>query len=115
MNQTVSVFHHHYFILLDHRHQNVLQFALPKLTLIELRFHRLTRSQVRKAAHEEEGVGIFDRKKWTQDLHPYFRVRRNRLRAEYLKEPRAAAGLDFVGPHFYDHVLRLPSVDWRDW
>jgi hypothetical protein len=64
MHELVRVFHYDYVILFDHRHQDALQFALPKLALVELRLHRLTRGQIRKATHEEEGVGIFDRKKW---------------------------------------------------
>ncbi len=109
MNQALGVVHHHYFILLYHRHQDVLQLVLPKFPFVKLRFHRLARRQVRKAAHEEEGIGIFNGEKWTQDLHPDFFVRRKSLGVEDLKKPRAAARLELVRPHFYDHLKTSSS------
>src|SRR5713101_6650080 len=69
-NQILRIFYHHDLILFQHRQQNVLQFALPKFPFIKLCSHRLTRRNIREAAHPEEGVGIFDGKKWTQYFHP---------------------------------------------
>src|SRR6266566_6783929 len=93
MNQTVGIFHHDDLVFFQHRQHDVLQFALPQFPFIELRFHRLARSDVRKPAHKKESVGIFDGKKWTQYLHPDFLVCRNRLGAEYLQELGPPAGL----------------------
>src|SRR5712692_974711 len=102
-NQILRIFHQHDLILFQYRQQDVLQLALPKFPFIKLCFHRLTRRKIREAAHPEEGVGIFDGKKWTQYFHPDFRVRRNGPGAEYLQELGALAGLGFIRAHFDDH------------
>src|SRR5579864_7219523 len=85
----------------------MFQFALPQRAFIELRFHRLARLGVRKAAHEKEGVRILYRKKRAEYFHADFLVCRNRLGAEYLKEMGALARLGFIRAHLNDHWLLL--------
>lgn len=46
MNQIVVVFHENNFIFLQHRHQEMLQFFLPKLAFVEFSLHRLARGQI---------------------------------------------------------------------
>src|SRR5688572_23519726 len=109
MNNFVRVFHHDDFVLFQHRHHHVLQFALPKVTFIKLRFHRLARIEIRKATHEKEGVGIFDGKKWAEYFHPDFCMCRNRLRAEYLNKLVAFSRLGLVGTHLDNHFQSPPA------
>jgi len=107
VNQILRIFHNHDFVLFQHRQQDVLQFALPKLPFVKLCFHWLARRDARESAHPKEDVGILDGKKWTQYFHPDCCVRRNRFGAKYLKELGAPPGFGSIGAHFDDHLKRL--------
>src|SRR5438270_13190177 len=49
------------FVFVEHWHQDMFQFALPKFSFIKLRFHRLTRFKIGKTSHKKECVWVFDR------------------------------------------------------
>src|SRR5215469_6579478 len=102
-DQAGGIFHHDNVIFFQHRHQDVLKLLLPEFPFVEPGFHRLARRQVRKAAHEEEAVRIFHRKKWSKDFHSDFIMRRNRFLSEYLQKLRAPARLGSISPHLDDH------------
>src|SRR5262249_2931159 len=46
-------------VLLQHRHQHILELGLPEFPFVELRFHRLAGSEIGETANEKECVGIF--------------------------------------------------------
>src|SRR5262249_9518929 len=94
-------------VLLDHRHQDVLELARPELALVELRLHRLARLEVGESTHEEERVRILDRLERSDDLHPDLGVRRHGFRTPDLEEAGATTRLDLVGAHLDD-----PRYPW---
>src|SRR6185312_13350587 len=107
--QAFRIIHEADLVFLNHRHQNVLQFALPQLSFVKLGLHRLARFQIGKAAHKEEGVGIFDGKERPENFHADFVVCWDRLGTKNLEKLSAPAWLELISTHFDDHVLPRKS------
>jgi NAD(P)H-binding len=57
VNQILRVVRQNRFILFQHRHQDLFQFALPKVYFVKLRLHRLARDEIPKPSHEKEWSG----------------------------------------------------------
>lgn len=106
---TNEAFHNDDVIFLQHRHQSILQFALPEFLFVEPGFYRLTSSQIGKTTHKKESIGILDGEGRTQYFHADLGVRGHGSGAKYLEEVSASAGLGFVGTHFDDH-LQSPTL-----
>jgi thiol-disulfide isomerase/thioredoxin len=92
------------FVFFQHGHEDVFEFRLPEFAFVEFGFHGLAGGEVGKAAHEEEGVRIFEGKERAEDLHADCGVGGDRFGAESLKKLRALARFGFVGPHFDNHA-----------
>src|SRR5262245_55653929 len=85
----------------------MLEVLLPQLAFVESGLHRIARSEVRKATHEEEGVRILDGEKRAQHFHADFGVRGRRFRPENAEELQSPARLGLIRPHLDD---RRPTV-----
>ena len=86
MDLVRRVVNQHDVVLLQHRHEDVVRLAFPELAFIDPGFHRLARREIRKAAHEEERLGILDGEESAEDFHPDLAMRRNRLELEDLED-----------------------------
>lgn len=69
-NGATGIFHDDDIVGVEHRHQAFFQLAFPQRSVVERGFHGFVRTAVGKPAHEEEGVRIVNRWKWTEDSYP---------------------------------------------
>ena len=89
----------------------LFQVLFEKFSFVELFLHRFAALQIGKSTHKEEGVGVLDGQKWSEDFHSDFLMLGQAFRFEYLQKFRSQAGFDFIGAHFDDHAQRLHRAE----
>jgi hypothetical protein len=96
-------FNDYYIVFLEYRHKLLFELFFPKIPLVKFVSHPFATLLIRKGAHPEKCVGIFDREKWSENFHANFLVGRNGFRFKDFKEFGSFPGGNLVGAHFDDH------------